>query len=194
MLRSIRFRFGSQLRFGNHSASLMILSLLWVGVRSASAQPLPAVEAKPGEAYATAVKSGAWTFFNDPRAIYHRDTQEKTYGGFVDKVGSIGIWSYDHRTAKIDTFTLHPKLQQDDHDNPAFFVRKDGRIAVFYSKHGTENHFYGRVSKKVEDISDFEPERIFTPDDTTKAGISYVHVFRLPAEKDKVFFFNRIVD
>ena len=33
------------------------------------------------------------------------------------------------------SFTLHERLERDDHDNPSFYVREDGRLMAFWSRH-----------------------------------------------------------
>src|SRR4029077_12336634 len=91
--------------------------------------------------------NGAWSWFMDPRVIVN---DGKLIVGSVRAVGSnqanvtdprwgnVEISVYDLATAKVDNVVLHPHLEQDDHDGPAFLVRKDGRYLAVYSKHTKE--------------------------------------------------------
>src|SRR6266542_5653669 len=76
--------------------------------------------------------NGAWSWFMDPRAIVN---EGKLIVGSVRAVGSnqanvsdprsgnVEVSVYDIETGKTDTVVLHPHLEQDDHDAPAFYVR-----------------------------------------------------------------------
>ncbi len=161
----------------------------WITVSiSAGAQAQPGA---PAEAFAAATADGAYTFFTDPRAIDYKGAHDKTYLGFLDKVGSDRVWSLDHVTGKVDTFTLHVKLQQDDHDNPALYLRKDGRLTAYYQRHGTDKFVFHRTTSKPEDISAWDAE------DTIRMteGVTYCHPFRLDGEgaAGRLYIFNRSV-
>src|SRR3979409_1188211 len=78
--------------------------------------------------------NGAWSWFMDPRIIVN---DGKLIIGSVRAVGSnqanvsaprsgnVEISVYDIETGTAKTVVLHPHLEQDDHDAPAFFVRPD---------------------------------------------------------------------
>src|SRR5439155_22895727 len=100
--------------------------------------------------------NGAWSWFMDPRVIVN---DGKLIVGSVRAIGSnqanitdprwgnVEISVYDLATAKVDNVVLHPHLEQDDHDAPAFLVRKDGRYLAVYSKHTKERRMYYRISE-----------------------------------------------
>jgi len=95
---------------------------------------------------------GAWCWFNDPRAVYHKGIREQTYFSWVNRSGDILIASYNHTNGEYKETVLFPKLEVDDHDNPAIFIRNDGHLIVFFSKHTTApGHRF--ISKNPEDIS-----------------------------------------
>jgi hypothetical protein len=149
-------------------------------------------QTQPGaasEAFPQATTDGAWTFFTDPRAIQYKGTQDKTYLGFLDKVGSDRVWSLDHATGKVDTFTLHLKLSQDDHNNPALYLRKDGRLTAYYQRHGLDNFVFHRTTTRPEDITAWDKE------DTIRMPepVTYCHPFRLDGENGRLFLFNRSI-
>lgn len=104
------------------------------------------------QAFDTLDIDGAWCWFNDPRAIHYKGQKDQTYIGWVSSKGDIVIASYDHQSGHIQKKVLHASYEPDDHDNPGIFIRKDGRIVVFYSKHSTEPA-HRLISTNPEDIS-----------------------------------------
>ena len=144
----------------------------------------------PGEDFPAATKDGAWVTINSPRALYYEGKHQKTYSGWVTRQGAIVVWSFDHRTKKTETFTLHQDFQADTHDNPAFYARKDGRLQVFYTKLNTEKFVRSFVTTHPEDISQWEPVNNIT----TNASATYTLVFRLSAEQDRVYLFTRTLN
>ena len=47
------------------------------------------------------------------------------------------------------SFTLHERLERDDHDNPSFYVREDGRLEAFWSRHEGDA-IYHRVADSLD--------------------------------------------
>jgi hypothetical protein len=77
---------------------------------------------------------GAWCWFADPRAVsYNGDA----VFGWVSDDGSVMVGDNRGRS-----FALHPQLQRDDHNNPAFHVRRDGRLAAFWTAHSGDALYY----------------------------------------------------
>ncbi len=50
--------------------------------------------------------------------------------------GNVIIGYYDHLNKEIKTIVLQENFQIDDHDNPALLFVPDGRLMVFFTKHG----------------------------------------------------------
>lgn len=154
-------------------------------------------EVPPGESYLSFTDNGAWCWFSDPRAVYYEGQYKRTYAGWVDSIGNIVVGFYDHDLKHIETKVLHEHFEKDDHDNPSIFIGADGRLMIFYSKHGTGNSpiFLAR-SKNPEDISEWEPVSKLRLNDTlTYAGLrntyTYANVVQLSEEKDKLYLFWR---
>ncbi|WP_117175561.1 BNR-4 repeat-containing protein [Mariniflexile rhizosphaerae] len=103
---------------------------------------------------------GTWCWFQDPRALYYKGKKEQTYSGWITHDGKIQVASYNHITGEVKKTTIKEGFQVDDHNNPTFLIRNDGRIMVSYS-----GHFFGPmrvlVSDNPEDISSFGPEATF---------------------------------
>jgi putative BNR repeat neuraminidase len=77
---------------------------------------------------------GAWCWFGDPRAIAYDD---RVVFGWVAGDGS--IMAGDDRGT---SFPLQSTFERDDHDNPAFYVRRDGRLMAFWSGHSGDAIHY----------------------------------------------------
>ena len=74
----------------------------------------------------------------------------------------------------LGTHVLHTKLESDDHNAPAFYVRPDGRILAAYAYHTSPAHYH-RISEP-DDPTRWGPEQSFKhPHD-----ISYMNLFITP--------------
>src|SRR5829696_6312587 len=85
---------------------------------------------------------GAWSWFADPRAVHYEGAHNRTYVSWIDRLGGVRVASYDHATRVRTTIVLHWNLGVDDHNNPALHVLPDGRVMVFYSRHGGSDMYY----------------------------------------------------
>ena len=96
--------------------------------------------------------------------------------------GNIEVVTYDLKTAALRHCVLHEGFELDDHDSPALAVLGDGRILVMYSKHGTENRIYYRISDEPGDTGRWQPQRVFVP--SQSSCVTYSNVFRLADENN----------
>jgi hypothetical protein len=87
---------------------------------------------------------GAWTWFNDPRAIFH-DGQILT--GWVNRRGDIQFASHDLASGRTTVLMLHPAFQADDHDNPALLKNPDGTITAFFARHGGDEVYAADLTR-----------------------------------------------
>lgn len=100
--------------------------------------------ATPGRAATTPLELtsiGAWCWFADPRAIQYGDS---VVFGWVGDDGSVMVGDQHGRR-----FNLHPQLERDDHDNPAFHIRRDGRLMAFWSAHGGDALYYRTATNGI---------------------------------------------
>ena len=102
---------------------------------------------------------GAWSWFGDPRAVYHAGAHHRTYVGWDAPDGSIQVASYDHDSGRRVMVTLKARFQVDDHDTPSILVRPDGRLMVFWSAH-TGNRMYYRTSRRPEDVTAWDRKSV----------------------------------
>ena len=161
-----------------------------------AAQIPHAVDAYPSNYVAATLvqlnDNGAWSWFMDPRVIVN---EGKLIVGSVRAVGSnqanlsdprsgnVEISVYDIERGTTSTVVLHPHLEQDDHDAPAFFVRPDGRYLAVYSKHAKERRMYYRISEPHNPLVWGPASVAATPgDDAAWAGnnATYANLFRIP--------------
>ncbi|MCU0796747.1 MAG: BNR-4 repeat-containing protein [Akkermansiaceae bacterium] len=144
----------------------------------------------PGNALAIA-PDGAWTWFNDERAIFH---QGSLFSGYVLGDGRYGITRYDPATN-----TTYPMIistaasrEQDDHNNPSITVLPDGKLLILYTKHITEPRFYQRTSlvPLPSTESDWGPEIART----VPANNTYNNTYLLSGESNRIYNFHRCIN
>jgi hypothetical protein len=133
---------------------------------------------------------GAWSWFGDPRAVYHEGIHRRTYVGWVAPDGSIQVASYDHDSGRQVIVTLKSRFQVDDHDNPSILVLPDGRLMVFWSAHAGPTMWYRR-SLLPEDVSAWEPERRLPTNTPGNEGYTYPNPVQLSAEGNRIYLFWR---
>ena len=142
------------------------------------------------EDYQVITRDGAWCCFSDPRAIY---VDDKMFGGFVDKEGSIWAFCYDPSTCQSKQYKLFNKLDYDDHANPSIMALSDQRLVLFFSAHGgTKNSpIYYAVSKYPSDISSWEEVQEINPEMEGSLGVCYTNPVMLSDENNRVYLFFR---
>ena len=142
------------------------------------------------EDYQVITRDGAWCWFSDPRAIY---VDDKMFGGFVDKEGSIWAFCYDPSTCQSKQYKLFNKLDYDDHANPSIMALSDQRLVLFFSAHGgTKNSpIYYAVSKYPSEISSWEEVQEINPEMEGSLGVCYTNPVMLSDENNRVYLFFR---
>ncbi|MGV3640490.1 MAG: BNR-4 repeat-containing protein [Adhaeribacter sp.] len=158
----------------------MIL-LLFSLSESAAAQSGPGIAPVASEV----AGDGAWCWFSDPRAVYHKGRRERIYFGFINSQGDVVISARDMQTKAVETFVLHEKLQVDDHNVPAILFLPDGSLLTFYTEHNGRS--FMRRSRQPEDISAWEEEEVLP----FGSRITYAHPVMLSEEKNRIYLFWR---
>ena len=158
---------------------------IWGFSYSASAQN--PIDIPYAEDYQMVTHDGAWCWFSDPRAIY---VDDKIFGGFVDKEGSIWAFSYDPATQQETQHKMYDKLQYDDHCNPSIMALPDKRLVIFFSKHGPSPIYYA-VTKKPADISQWGEMHSLSPKMEGGYGYCYSNPEMLSDENNRIYLFFR---
>ena len=142
------------------------------------------------EDYAFITNDGAWCWFSDPRAIY---VDNKMFGGFVDKEGSIWAFCYDPATQHRQQYKLSDKFNYDDHANPSIMELSDKRLVIYFSAHGgtVNSPIYYAVSKNPADISSWEDLQSIDPKMPGDLGVCYTNAAMLSEEADRTYLFFR---
>ncbi len=109
--------------------------------------------------YTILTSSGAFCWFQDPRAIYVEGQYCRTYAGWITSEGKLEVGYYDHNTGEIKKHTIKEFWDIDDHNVPSFLVLSDKRLMVFYARHNKEN-LYARQTVRPEDITEWGEEII----------------------------------
>ena len=152
------------------------LAALAVGL---AAGPGPAGGA--GDGKTTTVGSGAWSWFGDPRAVYHEGRHRRTYVGWIDGDGDVRVASVDSDTGARRVAVLKRGLGRDDHNDPSLLMLPGGRLEAFYSPHsgrylpppGIPSRMYYRVMRRAEDVSSFGGTH--TVSTNTSGGLGYTY-------------------
>jgi len=134
---------------------------------------------------------GAWTWFNDERAIVH---QGSVFSGYVKSNGTYGITRRDLTTGVNSHVIVSTAAsqEQDDHNNPSITVLPDGKLLILYSKHNSTAAYYQRTSlvPLPTTASDWGPEITRT----VPASNTYANTYRLSAEANALYNFHRCVN
>ena len=167
------------------------LALLLAGLAAAAASLLGGgALASPAAAATKTLGDGGWSWFADPRAVYHEGRFRRTYVGWVDRSGAARVASYDHDSGAFVEKVLRSDLGVDDHNNPALLVRPDGRLQAFFSTHSGPRMYY-RVSTRPEDVSDWGPTRTLRSNVGERYGYTYPNPIRLSGEGNRYWLFWR---
>lgn len=146
---------------------------------------------------------GGWCWFQDERVLVvdGRLVIGSVASGRVDarRRGHVEVVSYDPATGAKQLVTLHEPVDEkdrlqwyDDHNTPAFLVAGDGRLLAVYAKHGPEEKIYYRRSVRPRDANAWEPEQVFVP--SAASRVTYSNLFRLSAERGRIYNFFRGLD
>src|SRR5205814_4276445 len=134
---------------------------------------------------------GAWTWFNDPRAIVDGNS---LLSGWVTLSGHIIAGRFDLSTHAVTSVYLYGGqfFQSDDHDNSAFLKNPNGSYTAFFAPHGG-------ASVRVRDFSldasgNFTLGALSTLSESAQvsgsSGWTYANPYRLSAE-NKTYLFSR---
>lgn len=135
---------------------------------------------------------GAWTWFNDERAITLPNGN--ILAGYVRSDGMIAVSNYDPATGEAHESVLSGEgaVEFDDHNNPSLTLLPDNRILATYSRHNPDTHYFWRISTTADPRSgeDWGDQRL------TDVGApnTYANTYRLAGEADRIFNFHRAIN
>lgn len=127
--------------------------------------------------------NGAWSWFEDERAIVDRLRGRVLVGSCADgsgvggsaRSGDIDLAWLDVSAGRFGYFELQDRLEDDDHDTPALMVRPDGRYLAVWARHGGDSATRFRISTQPGDPTAWSPLSTFSHG----AGVTYSNVYRM---------------
>lgn len=134
---------------------------------------------------------GAWTWFNDPRALY---SNGRVYSGWVKSNGTIEFGYHNLATQTTTTALLYNGafFQSDDHDNPAFIQNSANSLTAYYAPHGGAS--VRRQDITINGDGSITPGPVTTLPNTGaptgSSGWTYANPFHLSSES-KTYVFSR---
>ncbi|MAT72547.1 MAG: hypothetical protein CMJ58_23860 [Planctomycetaceae bacterium] len=145
-----------------------------------AAPDAPAVFPLTGDAVAP---NGAWSWFEDERAIVDDSDPANTLllvscvTAAADRndpaAGDVVLLWRNLDTGEAGAVELRDRLQQDDHNSAALWMRPDGRYVAAYAAHHAEPKCYCRISSRPHDPTQWGPEQ--TIDVAARATYSNLH-------------------
>ncbi|MEO5804006.1 MAG: BNR-4 repeat-containing protein, partial [Verrucomicrobiota bacterium] len=150
-----------------------------------------AIFAQPSRAqtnFAVLSNDGAWTWYNDPRALFHNGI---LYFGYVRGTDGRGVLSaFNPQTGGTTDLWSSALTQKDDHNNPGLLVKEDGTMLAIYARHGSDRFFSYRLSTSTNPVTpaDWSAELTMT---NTANGVTYSNPYQLSAESGHIYNFMR---
>jgi hypothetical protein len=156
---------------------LAALALLAAGIFPAAAQTN----------FATLIADGAYTWYNDPRALFNNG---QLYFGYVRAADSKSALSVFNLQSGLTTNLFSSGFTQlDDHNNPGLLVKPDGAMLAVYSRHISDQYFAWRLSAtNPASPAAWNAEQTLT---ASGASMTYANPFQLANESGKIFNFCR---
>lgn len=131
---------------------------------------------------------GAWTWFNDERALIK---DGRLYSSYVTSQGYVGLSVHDLESNKGINSPIHLSswTEPDDHNNASLLFREDGKLMAFYAKHHTDKFTNYRVSlvEKPESLTDWGPEIVIQ----SGTNHTYNNAFQLASMNGTIYNFSR---
>jgi hypothetical protein len=139
--------------------------------------------------------NGAWSWFEDERAVIHSSTGTLLVSSVANAAGSGGmarhgnveVVTYDLSSGDTQRTVLHADLEADDHDSAALFVRRDGRYVAAYSRHNSDGLTRWRVSFGSGSETSWGPEQTFDH----RAGTTYSNLYSTGRAHRRLYNFVR---
>jgi hypothetical protein len=144
--------------------------------------------------FATLASDGAWTWFNDPRALFNHGTLYFGYKRFAD--GRSVLSTLNLGTGAVSNLWSSSLTERDDHDVPGLLVKQDGTMLAIYSRHQDDQFFNYRLSTTANPVSsaDWGAEQRNDTGLNNPSGMTYSNPFQLAAENGKIYNFGRYLN
>lgn len=138
--------------------------------------------------FALLASDGAWTWYNDPRALFHNGSLYFGSVRFADGKSVLNV--FNPRTGQTSNLWAATRTEHDDHDVPALLPEHDGTLLAIYARHARDQFFAFRRSLTTNPITaaDWGAEQTIP---ATGASLTYANPFQLSAEGGRIYNFAR---
>lgn len=136
---------------------------------------------------------GTWCWFSDQRAILD-EANKQIITGYVKEDGTVAALNIDINTLATTEQYLFPKLEVDDHNNPAFVKTADNSILGVYTKHHREVLLQNKMIDGEWSTAD--TINVNSADQVTKYSddhYTYANPYCLKDENNRIYMFGRWV-
>jgi hypothetical protein len=143
---------------------------------------------------AVLANDGAWTWFNDPRAIFYNGTLYFCYNRFGD--GATVLSTFNLQTGGSSNIWTGNLLEKDDHYVSGLLPKTDGTMLSVYSRHGADQFYLDRLSTSTNPItsSNWAAELTNNPGSNVSTGMAYANPYQLASESGKIYNFARYLN
>jgi autotransporter-associated beta strand protein len=137
---------------------------------------------------------GAWTWFNDPRALFGNGNLYFAYNRAAD--GSAVLSALNLQSGVVTNLWTGSLKLVDDHYVPGLLVKQDGTMLAIYSRHQNDQFFMYRLSTSTNPVTaaDWGAEQRNNTGTTVSSGMTYSNPFQLTNESGKIYNFARYLN
>ena len=143
---------------------------------------------------AVLANDGAWTWFNDPRALFNNGTLYFSYDRFSD--GKTVLSTLNLQTGGVTNLWTGSLASQDDHNVAGLLPKQDGTMLAVYSRHGQDQFFCYRLSTSANPVSPsaWGAEQRNNTGTSVSTAMSYSNPFQLAVEGGRIYNFARYLN
>jgi hypothetical protein len=171
-------------RLGRFSAASAVLTIFIF---------LAAAPARAQTNFVTLAGDGAWTWFNDPRALFYHGLLY--YGYDRDADGECVLSVFNPQTGATTNLWLSSETDQDDHFVPGLLVKQDGTMLAIYTGHQVDQYFTYRLSTTdPSSPANWGPEETNNTETNVGTGMTYSNPFQLSGEGGRIYNFSRYLN
>jgi autotransporter-associated beta strand protein len=176
------------MNMNNTMKNLIHAALLGCGIVCA------AVSSPAQTNFATLVGDGAWTWFNDPRALFNNGILYFGYNRAAD--GSAVLSALNLQSGVVTNLWTSSLTLVDDHYLPGLLVKQDGTMLAIYSRHQNDQFFMYRLSTSTNPVSGsaWGAEQMNNTGTNVSTGMTYSNPFQLAGESGRVYNFARYLN
>ena len=144
--------------------------------------------------FVTLANDGAWTWFNDPRALFNNGILYFAYNRAAE--GHAVLSALNLASGVVTDLWSSSLTLTDDHYVPGLLVKSDGTMLAVYSRHQNDQFFTYRLSTSTNPVAaaDWGPEQTNNTHTTVNTGMTYSNPFQLGAEAGKIYNFARYIN